>query len=45
VAASVLGDDEKAQRWDDIVAAIPQMATYVGRTDRNIRVFRLRPTP
>jgi deazaflavin-dependent oxidoreductase (nitroreductase family) len=43
VTASVLDDAEKARRWDDIVAVIPQMATYVERTDRNIRVFRLTP--
>jgi deazaflavin-dependent oxidoreductase (nitroreductase family) len=44
VIATVLTDEEKAASWDAIVAVIPQMATYVERTDRNIRVFRLRPT-
>jgi hypothetical protein len=27
--------------WDQIATTIPQMHTYVQRTDRNIRVFRL----
>jgi deazaflavin-dependent oxidoreductase (nitroreductase family) len=45
VEATVLDDDEKAARWPAIVAGIPQMATYVERTDRNIRVFRLREIP
>lgn len=44
VTATVLTDEEKAASWEAIVATIPQMATYVERTDRNIRVFRLRPT-
>jgi deazaflavin-dependent oxidoreductase (nitroreductase family) len=43
VRATVLADDEKAAVWDRIVATIPQMTTYVERTDRNIRVFRLVP--
>lgn len=43
VTARVLDDEEKAARWDRIVATIPQMSTYVERTDRNIRVFRLTP--
>jgi deazaflavin-dependent oxidoreductase (nitroreductase family) len=43
VTASVLSDDEKAERWDDIATTIPQMHTYARRTDRNIRVFRLTP--
>ena len=43
VTATVLTDDEKAAVWDDIAATIPQMHTYVQRTDRNIRVFRLTP--
>lgn len=45
VTASVLDDDEKAALWPKIVAVIPQMTTYETRTDRNIRVFRLTPTP
>lgn len=43
VAAAVLSDEEKAAVWPRIQATIPQMATYVTRTDRNIRVFRLTP--
>jgi deazaflavin-dependent oxidoreductase (nitroreductase family) len=43
VTATVLSDDEKAARWDQIAMTIPQMHTYVQRTDRNIRVFRLTP--
>ncbi len=43
VTATVLSDDEKAALWPRIVATIPQMTTYVERTDRNIRVFRLHP--
>jgi deazaflavin-dependent oxidoreductase (nitroreductase family) len=43
VVATVLSDEEKAQRWSEIQGTIPQMATYVERTDRNIRVFRLTP--
>jgi hypothetical protein len=37
----VLTDAEKAEVWDDVRRAIPQMNVYEGRTDRNIRVFRL----
>ncbi len=40
--ASVLSDEEKQRHWGRIREAIPQMRTYEGRTDRNIRVFRLR---
>ncbi len=43
VAATVLSDDEKAVVWPAIVGTIPQMTTYIERTDRNIRVFRLTP--
>jgi deazaflavin-dependent oxidoreductase (nitroreductase family) len=43
VTATVLSDDEKAAVWPRIKATIPQMSTYEGRTDRNIRVFRLTP--
>ena len=45
VVAEVLSDEEKARVWPRIVATIPQMTTYETRTDRNIRVFRLRPRP
>ena len=40
--AEVLSDAEKAALWPRIRAAIPQMSVYERRTDRNIRVFRLR---
>ncbi len=40
--AEVLGDDEKDRFWPRIKQAIPQMNTYEKRTDRKIRVFRLR---
>jgi deazaflavin-dependent oxidoreductase (nitroreductase family) len=39
--ARVLGDAEKKEVWDEIRRAIPQIGVYEGRTDRNIRVFRL----
>lgn len=44
VTATVLSDDEKAAVWNRVHRAIPQMATYEQRTDRNIRVFRLTPS-
>ena len=37
-----LSDDEKAAVWPGILETIPQMKVYERRTDRNIRVFRLR---
>lgn len=40
--AEVLPDAEKAGIWGAVHDAIPQMAVYEGRTDRNIKVFRLR---
>ena len=40
--AEVLSDDEKDQVWGEIRETIPQMKVYEKRTDRNIRVFRLR---
>ena len=39
--ASVLADEEKERLWPAIKETIPQMNVYEGRTDRNIRVFRL----
>ncbi len=38
----VLTDPEKEAVWTDVRRAIPQMNVYEKRTDRNIRVFRLR---
>ncbi len=40
--AEVLTDPEKEAVWADVRKAIPQMSVYEKRTDRNIRVFRLR---
>ena len=40
--AELLSDAEKAALWDEIREAIPQQRVYEKRTDRNIRVFRLR---
>ena len=40
--ARVLTDEEKAAVWDKICKIIPQIRVYETRTDRNIRVFRLR---
>ena len=40
--AEVLSDEEKAAVWDKIRAIIPMIYVYEKRTDRNIRVFRLR---
>ena len=42
--ATVLSAQEKQRLWPDIQATIPQMATYVRRTDRDFRVFRLTRT-
>ena len=40
--AEVLDDAEKQRVWPGICETIPQMRVYERRTDRNIRVFRLR---
>lgn len=40
--AEVLTDAEKDRIWPDIREAIPQIDVYEERTDRNVRVFRLR---
>ena len=40
--AEVLSDAEKAEVWDKIREVIPMVYVYEKRTDRNIRVFRLR---
>jgi deazaflavin-dependent oxidoreductase (nitroreductase family) len=42
VKARVLSDAEKREVWPALRRAIPQLAVYEKRTDRNIRVFRLR---
>jgi deazaflavin-dependent oxidoreductase (nitroreductase family) len=41
VVASRLTDSEKAVLWPKIADTIPQMKTYVKRTERNIKVYRL----
>ncbi|RMF16006.1 MAG: nitroreductase family deazaflavin-dependent oxidoreductase [Candidatus Dadabacteria bacterium] len=43
VIAHRLSDDEKAAVWDRLVANVPNYGSYVERTDRNIRVYRLIP--
>jgi deazaflavin-dependent oxidoreductase (nitroreductase family) len=40
--AEVLCDEDKDKVWGKIRESIPQMRVYETRTDRNIRVFRLR---
>ncbi len=40
--ATVLSPEEKALVWDAIAVTIPQMRVYERRTDRDIRVYRLR---
>jgi deazaflavin-dependent oxidoreductase (nitroreductase family) len=40
--AQLLTDAEKDRVWAEIREAIPQIRVYERRTDRNIRVFRLR---
>ena len=40
--AERLTDSEKREVWDDVCRALPQLRVYEKRTDRNIRVFRLR---
>lgn len=43
VLATRLTDSEKAILWPKIAETIPQMKSYVKRTDRNIKVYRLSP--
>ena len=40
--ARLLSDEEKDRVWPAVKRTIPQMNVYEARTDRNIRVFRLR---
>lgn len=42
VVATRLTDSEKALLWPKIERTIPQMKSYVKRTDRNIKVYRLK---
>jgi deazaflavin-dependent oxidoreductase (nitroreductase family) len=41
VVATRLTDSEKAILWPRIADTIPQMKTYVTKTERNIKVYRL----
>lgn len=41
VVAKRLTDSEKAILWPKIADTIPQMKSYVTRTERNIKVYRL----
>jgi deazaflavin-dependent oxidoreductase (nitroreductase family) len=43
VRARLLSDDEKATLWPRILEIWPTYDTYVERSGRNIRVFRLEP--
>jgi deazaflavin-dependent oxidoreductase (nitroreductase family) len=40
--AEPLSDVEKDAVWEDVRRVIPQMKVYEKRTDRNIRMFRIR---
>ncbi len=40
--AELLSDEEKAAIWDEFRAQVPMIHVYERRTDRNIRVFRIR---
>lgn len=42
VRAERLTDHEKERLWPRLESVVPQFSVYVTRTERNIRVFRLR---
>lgn len=42
--AKMLSDDEKEAIWDEFREQVPMIRVYERRTDRNIRVFRIRRT-
>jgi deazaflavin-dependent oxidoreductase (nitroreductase family) len=44
-AAKLLSDDEKAEVWSRLTKIWPTYDTYVVKSDRNLRVFRLTRTP
>ncbi|HYN75499.1 MAG TPA: nitroreductase/quinone reductase family protein [Candidatus Limnocylindria bacterium] len=44
VVAELATPEEKARVWPLVVSVWPAYDTYVSRTDRDIRVFLLRPT-
>ena len=41
VTATQVSDSDKAELWPRLEGNIPQLETYVGLTDRDIKVFRL----
>lgn len=43
VEAALVADDEKPTLWPRLDGVVPQLRTYRQRTDRDIRIFRLRP--
>jgi deazaflavin-dependent oxidoreductase (nitroreductase family) len=43
VRAERVSDDAKRVVWPRLVALVPQFGVYVTRTDRAIKVYRLRP--
>ena len=43
VEAELLDDDAKAAVWSDLLRIWPTYDTYVERSGRNLRAFRLRP--
>lgn len=45
VRAEPVPDDEKETLWPRLDEAIPQFAVYRRRTDRDIKMYRLRPEP
>lgn len=45
VDAQLLTDEEKAAVWPRLTAVWPTYDTYVAKTDRNLRVFRLTRSP
>ena len=40
--AELLSDSEKVRAWPRVLEELPQIRVYAERTDRDIRVFRLR---
>jgi deazaflavin-dependent oxidoreductase (nitroreductase family) len=45
VRAERLSHDDKERVWPRLVSVVPQFTVYVTRTDRDIRVFRLKRVP
>lgn len=43
VTAEEASDEDKAQLWPRLHEIVPQFEVYLQRTDRDIRIFRLRP--